>query len=136
MTSASPTLGTRTAGSRMPPSHSINRPQPTQTASRTRGNSSQSMATGRDAATRGLAPAPKPEDGQQEGGEEDLDPHDQQRRRQHGGPLLGQLTEATIDPGHGDDHGDDHPRQDERPAQGEPVLEPETGAHPVEPRIA
>src|SRR5690242_10540718 len=80
-----------------------------------------------------LLGAAQAEDAQQEGREEDLDADDDQRRRQHGQALLGQLAEAAVDPGDADDRRQHQPDGDDGPAEHEPVLEPEARPHAIEP---
>jgi glycosyltransferase involved in cell wall biosynthesis len=62
---------------------------------------------------RSVAPA-QPEDGQEEGGEEDLNAHDGERRADRGQPLLAQAPEAPVDP-RGHDDAAQHQARDEDP---------------------
>ena len=62
---------------------------------------------------RSAAPA-QPEDGKEEGGEEDLNADDCERRADRGQPLLPQAPEAPVDPG-GDDDAAQHQAHDEDP---------------------
>ena len=71
----------------------------------------------------------------QERREEDLDADDDERRREHGEALLGELAESAIDPGGHDHQADDEPGEQRDATEQQAVLEPEARPHAVEPRI-
>ena len=55
--------------------------------------------------------------------------------REDGQALLGEAAEPAVGPDGDDDRAADQARQDDDPAQQQPVLEPEAAAHAVEPRV-
>src|SRR5215217_4882192 len=122
-------------------SASTSRPSPNAIATRTIGVSSQAARlspSGPIAAmvTAWLVAPAQAEDRQEERREEDLDPDDEQRHREHREALLGELAEAAVDPDAHDHDRQHEPREHHRAAEEEPVLEPEARPHAVEPRIA
>src|SRR5262249_26501610 len=104
----------------------------------TRGCTSRWPAAGREA---GSTDAPSPaiadrDDREQERREEDLDADDHARRGQECDTLLGQRAQPVADPGRHDrqpeaETGERHGRSGQQP-----VLEPDAGGRPFEPRVA
>src|SRR3954468_868777 len=75
--------------------------------------------------TRGVlaVAAPEPEDREQERREEDLQPDDHQRGRQHREALLGEVPEAAVGPADDDDGGERETAREDGAAEQQAVLE-------------
>ena len=76
------------------------------------------------------------QDAEQERGEEDLDADDDQRRGEHGEPLLRRARRSRGRPSRRRSPRRRRGPRGRRAAQQQPVLEPEARAHAVEPRVA
>src|SRR5438309_6181517 len=102
--------------------------------SRTRPPSTSANATARTRRTRTSAPA-QAQDAQEEGREEDLDSHDQDRSGDDSESFVRERAEAVRDPRREDQPTDDEAHEHERTTQKKPVLEPEARAHAIEPGV-